>query len=545
MALDPPSETEKQKSTEGTEEKVPKTMNLKETIRNISEGGSAQDMLEKLMGCKITESMTNKEDEEAVKEANRRLREVGRAADNGARAADQTKKRQEHLKRMEEMPRQKKKCLNLLNEYKREGKKIPAIGPLGNLYRKDLKKWMEKTGKPKPVGEELQEWIDRWGDKKKAEWEGEGSFEQVKTWKRIDEEIYEYKPLGKWIVDLGGWKDPSAREGACTGALQCMIMGDPYVIIHPQTNMMEFAHVKIRWREQFTNSWSETMKYYMDDKKQSNAEGNDPEDDDAEDDDDDEKDEKDKKDAHDGKDGKDKKKEKADKSDEKSKKDKREKEKKDGDRKAEKRKKEDESSEDEGKKETKERKKEKKDEESDDEEKGGKESKQGKKDEKQGNEGKGENSEKKTTKSTKEDNKNDVDTDKKKTEKLVRDALKLKDQLNSALATAEILQAEIRDPQGGAYAWAKNNAGGDQVIARRVKNVREGLSTWARRFLVTKKYDIKKDKNGKEVVILEMQKFVRLKAKVDRLTDFCERFNQSTQLLETDSSDENDKRVDD
>ena len=91
-------------------------------------------------------------------------------------------------------------------------------------------------------------------------------MEQTKTimtkWSKIDTSTWIYRPFGRLVVDFGGWEDPNAIKGATTGAMQCMTMGDPFIKIHPQTKMLLFAIVEVSWKEQFEQSWSETMNYF-------------------------------------------------------------------------------------------------------------------------------------------------------------------------------------------------------------------------------------------------------------------------------------------
>jgi hypothetical protein len=85
---------------------------------------------------------------------------------------------------------------------------------------------------------------------------------QLKSWSRIDTTTWKYRPFGRLVLDFGGWTDPAAIQGATTGAMQCLMMGDPFVKEHPQTKMMLFAIADIEWSETFEQSWKETTDYY-------------------------------------------------------------------------------------------------------------------------------------------------------------------------------------------------------------------------------------------------------------------------------------------
>ena len=79
---------------------------------------------------------------------------------------------------------------------------------------------------------------------------------------RQDFTTWIYRPLGVLIKHLGGWEDPSAIRGAITGALQCLTMGHPYVMKHPQTQMLQFAIAEIGWKETYEESWKEIIQFY-------------------------------------------------------------------------------------------------------------------------------------------------------------------------------------------------------------------------------------------------------------------------------------------
>lgn len=84
----------------------------------------------------------------------------------------------------------------------------------------------------------------------------------VKEWRKVDSTAFTYRPFGKLVTDFGGWSDVEAVKGATTGALQCLAMGEPWVRIHPQTQMVCFAIAEMGWREKFEQAWRSTVTYY-------------------------------------------------------------------------------------------------------------------------------------------------------------------------------------------------------------------------------------------------------------------------------------------
>ena len=64
-----------------------------------------------------------------------------------------------------------------------------------------------------------------------TEWENTtfGHLETLKEnlteWKREDVAEFKYRTFAKLVLDLGGWSDPTAVEGATTGTPQCLSIG--------------------------------------------------------------------------------------------------------------------------------------------------------------------------------------------------------------------------------------------------------------------------------------------------------------------------------
>ena len=98
----------------------------------------------------------------------------------------------------------------------------------------------------------------------------EESKSMIKVWKRIDTTKWPFRPLGRLIVDFGGWQDPAAIRGALTGATQCLTMGPPFIKIHPQTKMLLFAIAEMEFVETFEQAWKTTVEYYTEESDPSN-----------------------------------------------------------------------------------------------------------------------------------------------------------------------------------------------------------------------------------------------------------------------------------
>ena len=84
-------------------------------------------------------------------------------------------------------------------------------------------------------------------------------FKKQRTgWCRKDVTTAKYRPFGRLVVDLGGWNDPLAIQGATTGCSKALILGKPWYRIHPQTEMLEFIILEDGWQEEFMRCWDET-----------------------------------------------------------------------------------------------------------------------------------------------------------------------------------------------------------------------------------------------------------------------------------------------
>ena len=133
---------------------------------------------------------------------------------------------------------------------------FPTRGTLGNKFRAEVDQSKVKNLSNKDAQTFRMQWAK----------DLQSSIVEKKThakkWTRVDSTKWTYRPFGKLVVDFGGWDDPDAVRGACTGALQCMTMGDPFVKIHPQTKMTLFAVAEIGWDEVFEQSWNQTMTYF-------------------------------------------------------------------------------------------------------------------------------------------------------------------------------------------------------------------------------------------------------------------------------------------
>lgn len=108
---------------------------------------------------------------------------------------------------------------------------------------------------PQTQAEEAQEFRQGWLDKKHKDFEQEKIYR--KSFTRLDLTQGTFKPLGKVIVDEGGWSDNNAAMGSLRLAAQCIAMGPEFHMIHPQTGRQNISRVEFSWRERFQEAWEE------------------------------------------------------------------------------------------------------------------------------------------------------------------------------------------------------------------------------------------------------------------------------------------------
>ena len=86
---------------------------------------------------------------------------------------------------------------------------------------------------------------------------------ELKVWKRVDSTKFIYRPFGAHVIHLGN--DAEALKGAANAASQCLSMGPPFIKVHPQTKMVNYALAELSWEETFMHSWAQAVAYYSGD----------------------------------------------------------------------------------------------------------------------------------------------------------------------------------------------------------------------------------------------------------------------------------------
>lgn len=76
-----------------------------------------------------------------------------------------------------------------------------------------------------------------------------------KSYQRVDITKGEYMNLAQLVKSEGGWEDPQAVEGVRLLVSKCMQMGEPWTMVHPQTERMTYLKLKFEFKEEFAEKW--------------------------------------------------------------------------------------------------------------------------------------------------------------------------------------------------------------------------------------------------------------------------------------------------
>jgi hypothetical protein len=82
-------------------------------------------------------------------------------------------------------------------------------------------------------------------------------FQYRKGFQRIDTTKGQYRNIGQVIVNQGGWQDPEAIRGSLELAKQCLTMGPPWIMQHPQTRRMLLLELDFSYSEEMVEKWEE------------------------------------------------------------------------------------------------------------------------------------------------------------------------------------------------------------------------------------------------------------------------------------------------
>ena len=94
--------------------------------------------------------------------------------------------------------------------------------------------------------EEVQDDEPNRNAKFRLEWASRASKEvemkcsHKNSFQRVDEKQGDCWPLGRLVVELGGWKHPDAINGAMNVANFCTRLGGDWLHVHPQSSLAEF-----------------------------------------------------------------------------------------------------------------------------------------------------------------------------------------------------------------------------------------------------------------------------------------------------------------
>jgi hypothetical protein len=127
---------------------------------------------------------------------------------------------------------------------------------LGNKFRDFLKHDKAAMQKYKSLDGRAEQAAFRlsWAQKQLSDFEEQRSFKQ--SFSRSDHTHGNYRTFGRMIVEFGGWQSKAAIAGATTAAHKCLAMGKPWIMVHPQSEMLLFLILDFGFSEEFTKAWT-------------------------------------------------------------------------------------------------------------------------------------------------------------------------------------------------------------------------------------------------------------------------------------------------
>jgi hypothetical protein len=129
-------------------------------------------------------------------------------------------------------------------------------GAMGNKFRRDLEKDESLAERYAGLSRaESKEFRQSWAKRELAKLEEKHVV--TTAWSKVDKQRFQYRTLGRLVLDFGGWEDRSAILGACQAASKCLALGPPWTLRHPQSGMVQFAVVELEWEETFSRSWQQ------------------------------------------------------------------------------------------------------------------------------------------------------------------------------------------------------------------------------------------------------------------------------------------------
>jgi hypothetical protein len=218
-----------------SQEPAPPILRSVQTLINAVQEDKSHDLIKGVAACEINESNT--------KHIDSSLKSIfeGLKTTNNPHAEEMFKGNKQNLKTFNKLKEMAASGIfdtqsNLAHQLRKDVKKDPSIKKVDSKNGQD---WRLK-------------WVSATLEAMKSKYVMEVSWRKIETTKWV------YRTFGALVIHLGGWTDPAAIEGATNGVIQSMSMGPPFVKMHPQTKMLNFAIAEMEWAEVFEEAWKET-----------------------------------------------------------------------------------------------------------------------------------------------------------------------------------------------------------------------------------------------------------------------------------------------
>jgi hypothetical protein len=214
-----------------------------EKFMEMLESGQSLDSMEDALGEKLTEGNVDK--------FQAFLKEAGKKIGTTEDAANQ-------LDPSKLSPHEKKEHARLSEAV--EAGAFDTKSYLGNQFRDFLKQNKDQMDKFKSLSgrAEQAEFRAEWARKQLSKFVEQRTYSR--SWTRIDRTRGNYRNFARLVVDFGGWQSKEAIQGATTAANKCLAMGWPWIMVHPQSELLTFLVLDYGYEEQFSKAWTHFRK---------------------------------------------------------------------------------------------------------------------------------------------------------------------------------------------------------------------------------------------------------------------------------------------
>ncbi len=143
-----------------------------------------------------------------------------------------------------------------------EAQEFPARSPLGQRFKRELTDEEQKVYAGLLTDKARKEFREGWAQRKLKSLEV--SNVHSKEWRRVDEQMGEYKTVEALAVDFGFAVNPEGSlEAARKHAIRCAKMGGKWLYYDERAELHLFLHLKVQFRESMTEMWGMYERFHQ------------------------------------------------------------------------------------------------------------------------------------------------------------------------------------------------------------------------------------------------------------------------------------------